>query len=64
MMSAIRDFSAVIADKVRASAACNALHITFICKFVKPARICTNVVFLMGKCQWPYGPSCLVDFIH
>jgi len=22
-----------------------------------------GLVFLMGKCKWPYGPSCPVDFI-
>ena len=21
-------------------------------------------VFLMGKCKWPYGPSCHVDYMH
>ena len=37
---------------------------TFISKLVKSVSICTNAVFLMGKCKWPYGPSYPVDFIH
>ena len=35
-----------------------------LCTLVNPVSMCTNVVILMGKCMWPYGPSCLVDFIH